>query len=114
MSDMLFYRLKPVSTRAIQLTGLNEKEVDLFCFPENVYYYKSLVLPNIEKGKLDPYQKIDCVSEDYKMIELRCYDGLKTASVGDWLVRGVDGEIYVIKDNTFRALFTFEKKLQSF
>ena len=114
MNDRLIYRLKPARTEAIQLTGINEKDIDMFCFPEYVYYYHYLVMSEVEEGKKNSEQKIDCVSKDYKYAEIRCHDGLRTASVGDWLIRGIDGEIYIIKDNTFRALFTFEKKLHSF
>ena len=114
MSDRLIYRLKPARTEAIQLTGFNEWDIDMFCSPENVYYCHYLNTDAIEKGKKNPEQTIDCVSKDYKFAEIRCYDGIRKASVGDWLIKGVDGEIYILKDNTFRALFTFEKKLQSF
>lgn len=96
MTDRLIYRLKPARTEAIQLTGFNEKDIDFFCGPENAYCYS------------------DCVEKDYKFAKIRCYDGIRTAQIGDWLIRGIDGEIYILKDNTFRALFTYEKTLHSF
>lgn len=114
MNDRLIYRLKPARTEAIQLTGFNEEDIDFFCSPENVYYYHYLVMPEVEEGKKNPEQKIDCVSKDYKYAEIRCYDGVRKAFVGDWLIKGIDGEIYILKDNTFRALFTYEKTLHSF
>lgn len=114
MSERFFYRLKPALTEAIQLTGLNETAVDFFCRGENIYFLKYYDIGNIEKYQIDSEQLINASSREYKAVEIPTYEGIRIAQIGDWLVRGIDGEIYILKDNTFRALFTYEKTLRSF
>lgn len=40
-------------------------------------------------------------------IIIRTLEGDMTASVGDWIIRGVEGEFYPCRDDIFRA--TYEK-----
>ena len=38
-------------------------------------------------------------------ISIPTLEGVKTASVGDWIVRGVHGEFYPVKDEIFRKTY---------
>ncbi len=77
------YRKKPVIIEAVQWNGNNVDEV--MSFIKNVAAY------NVEFGTLD----------------ISTLEGTMTASMGDWIIKGVKGEFYPCKPDIFET--TYEK-----
>jgi len=82
------FRKKPVVIEAVQYTGLNIQELKLFtqsiCLktrqsPINPMFYPLVVIPTLE--------------------------GNMTASKGDWIIKGVNGEFYPCKPDIFEKTY---------
>ena len=86
------YRKKPVVIEAEEYTGDNGWKINQWS--ENKV---------IESPVLEPTE--DNPSGTYLQIET--LEGWMTAIVGDWIIRGVKGEFYPIKNDIF--LLTYEK-----
>ena len=81
---MARYRKKPVEIEAIQFLGfdVNGEECELFIGDS----FESHI-PSQNK------------------IEIRTLEGPITASAGDWIIKGVQGEFYPCKPNIFAATY---------
>ena len=81
---MSLYRKKPVAIDAVRWTGDPECLRDLpgasGCFDHRIPYVDG-ALPIVT------------------------FEGTMIAHVGDWIIRGVKGEFYPIKDDIFRATY---------
>lgn len=77
------FRKRPVVIEAIQYTGENEREVRRFIGE----------VPSI--GSLATPPKIP----------IKTLEGLTWASVGDWVIRGVKGEVYPCKPDIFALAY---------
>ena len=94
---MPMFRKKPVEIEAIQFT----KDVALACLcdrkpgPFGLRVY----------GDYHPGHRT--VTKAYVLIDT--LEGRMTASIGDWIIRGVKGELYPCKPDIFEA--TYEKLL---
>jgi len=79
------FRKKPVVIEAIQYNGRNMIEITKFIGTARE------------------------VSEDFmtEQIAIRTLEGIMKVDVGDWVIKGVKGEFYPVKDDIFRA--TYEK-----
>jgi hypothetical protein len=77
------YRKKPVMIEALQWDGMNYDEISKFV--------GSNILHNSKK----------------ETIEIHTLEGNMTASKGDYIIRGVDGEFYPCKPDVFKK--TYEK-----
>lgn len=75
------FRTRPVVIDAIQWTGENAADVLVFCEF------------NCSCGLLD----------DKRVVTLATREGPMVAQVGDWIVRGVEGELYPCAPDTFKA-----------
>jgi hypothetical protein len=80
------YTKKPVTIDAVQWTGKNRTEILNFC--TNGYV-------NYSNAKLEPELKIQTL------------EGLMTATVGDYIIKGIKGEFYPCKEDIF--LETYNK-----
>lgn len=49
------------------------------------------------------------VSEN-KGVEIHTLEGVMTANPGDWIIRGIKGELYPCKDDIFRATYELVKE----
>jgi hypothetical protein len=78
------YRKKSVVIEAVQWTGQNEDEVDAF-------------LGGAEWKTTSP--PCPCIKTP---------EGTMTASVGDWIIKGVKGEFYLCKPDIFEATYEAE------
>jgi hypothetical protein len=78
------YRKKPVVIEAIEWTGENLHEISKFC-----------------KG--DAYIKETCDNGD--MLVIKTLEGQHVATVGDMIIRGVQGEYYPCKPDIFEATY---------
>ena len=75
------YRKKPVTIDAVQFNGVNHDEIADFCAPhtiENDVDFR-LFIPTLE-GKM-------------------------TVRIGDWVIRGVKGEVYSCKPDIFALTY---------
>lgn len=86
---MTKYRKKPVVIEAMELTAENREEVAAWCGghfePDGVYRMAGLV----------PDGSIDIVT----------LEGTMTASPGDFIIRGVQGEFYPCKPDIFATTY---------
>lgn len=76
------YRKKPVEIEAMQLTEDNTTEVLTFCNAKDIV-----------------------ASNDDGTISIRTLEGTMTASIGDYIIRGVKGEYYPCKPDIFEATY---------
>lgn len=79
------FRKKPVVVDAIQWTGDNAEEVQAFLFNRHQYAANGWV-----KGHY---------------VDIGTLEGLMTASIGDWIIRGIKGEHYPCKPDIFEATY---------
>lgn len=89
------FRKKPVVIEAIKWTGA---------------YYDCDDLPHwvngaIEDGVLDPHSDDFGTSDVPRDIAVRTPEGEMWASPGDWIIRGVKGELYPCKPDIFAATY---------
>ena len=84
---------KPVVVEAIQWTGSNLREVIDFCgLHESARHWT-----------WEEYEAV-VANEGLKIFTL---EGPLHASVGDWIVRGVNGEVYPCKPDIFKKTYEF-------
>lgn len=79
------YRKKPVVIEAVQWTGENVAEVDAFIG--------------------DGLEDNDDGAKPGQPISIETLEGVMTAQVGDWIIRGVKGELYPCKPDIFEATY---------
>ena len=79
------FRKKPVVIQAVQWTGDNGDEVQKFLFNGNTHAADGWV-----KGQY---------------VEIGTLEGLMVASIGDWIIRGVNGEHYPCKPDIFNKTY---------
>ena len=79
------FRKKPVVIEAVQFTGVNFAELSAFC-GNDVQSARGSEGPNAA-------------------LEIHTPEGTMRASVGDWIIRGVQGEFYPCKPEIFAATY---------
>lgn len=82
------FRKKPVEIEAIRWDGENVVEI----------------LEFTKKGSAGIGIEV-CSSAGSTTIKIHTLEGVMTASVGDWIIRGVKGELYPCKDDIFMATY---------
>lgn len=87
---MGFYRKKPVTVEAIQWTGKNTEEILKWC----------------KDAELEVQtEAINNVSYTYINLYINTLEGRMTASEGDYIVKGVNGEYYPCKPDIFEKTY---------
>lgn len=84
------YRKKPVVIEAIQWTGDNIIDVVQFVQPEK--------LNNKDPESLKEYFR----NRGY---EINTLEGVMTADIGDYIIKGIKGEFYPCKPDIFEATY---------
>jgi hypothetical protein len=79
-----FYRKKPVVIQAVQWKGDNRKDIWDFC---SLSYFNT----DMVSGAL--------------MLTIQTLEGEMTASVGDYIIRGIQGEFYPCKPDIFELTY---------
>lgn len=79
---MAKYRKRPVVIEAIQWTGNNAQKIKGFC-GDSIYHVKS----------------------DPRIISISTLEGTMAASVGDYIIKGVNGEFYPCKPDIFAKTY---------
>lgn len=86
------YRKKPVVIEAMQYVGNNGFEINNW---SNKKVIESPVLKRTEYNPTGEY------------LQIYTLEGIMTAIVGDWIIKGVKGEFYPCKPDIFKE--TYEK-----
>lgn len=93
---MPFFRKKPVVIEAVQLT--DKSIVEVFEF---IHGHKPDLNGMITSEKWSEYE--DIVRRDgYKINTL---EGVMTAQIGDWIIKGVESEFYPCKPDIFQKTY---------
>ena len=77
------YRKKPVIIEAIQWTGLNKEEIDIF----------------------SNFEIIEATIAGIQMLEIYTLEGVMKAHVGDYIIKGVKGEFYPCRKDIFEETY---------
>lgn len=96
--NMKKYRKKPVVIEAVQWNGKNLMELE--CFHKGISlpaFRKSLAENPIEFCLWDKYESL----VKKKGLHIRTLEGEMKANVGDYIIKGVDGEFYPCKPDIF-------------
>lgn len=93
------YRKKPVVIEAIPFLANSKSVLEMYRF---VNGEDSVVL----KSSLD-HEKFDDLAESYIKtgFPIKTLEGTMTAQVGDWIIRGVNGEHYPCKPDIFEKTY---------
>lgn len=100
------YRKKPIVIEAVQFLGDYDNE------EQEIHSKSSLI--NIEEK--EPLWLINAIKDktiyfDFEakgtVVKIRTLEGIMTASKGDYIIRGVNGELYPCKPDIFEK--TYEK-----
>lgn len=83
---MAKYRKKPVVVEAVQWTGDNLVEVCAIAMSSN--------------REIEVVGVNGCLS-----IEIPTFEGVMTASPGDWIIKGIKGELYPCKPDIFEHTY---------
>lgn len=89
------YRKKPVTVEAIKFDGTGNGHVVVEEWAED------LVNRGIGKRPPDRPAGGSVFWGDYQGIHITTLEGRMTAGAGDWIICGVQGEFYPIKDSIF-------------
>lgn len=86
------YRKKPVVIEAIQWNGGNDQEVLEFCFSDKCWK------DGLDSGYVDPGIGFTPAMGTFDIPTL---EGVMTVEIGDYIVRGTEGELYPCKPIAF-------------
>lgn len=89
---MTQYRKRPVEVTAVQFTGDNVDEITSFMGGDRQAKASLTQLPGPGRGM-------------HSGVVIHTLEGHMTASVGDWIIRGVQGEFYPCKPDIFAATY---------
>lgn len=91
------YRKKPVVIDAILWSGGNESEVMEFVFADDRW----------KEGVEDGYVGGPGIGHTPALgtLDIPTLEGMMTAQAGDWIIRGVKGELYPCKPDIFEATY---------
>ena len=101
---MGIYRKKPVEIEARQLTGSTADAHAVYQWIEQNTLGSFESLGVIEGRKPYPESGVSIDPRDGRLI-ISTLEGLHWADQGDWIIRGVAGEFYPIKDLIFRETY---------
>lgn len=79
------YRKKPVVIEAIEFNGWNWAECYQFVSDEPLFFPQEI--------------------RKEEKIEIETLEGIMTASIGDYIIKGVQGEFYPCKPDIFKATY---------
>ena len=84
------YRKKPIVIDAIQLTPLNAKEIKDFCGEQCTLAY----------ARIEPHNGLLKAT-----VRIYTLEGDMTATIGDYIIKGVKGEFYPCKPDIFEKTY---------
>jgi hypothetical protein len=95
---MTKFRKKPVVIDAVQYNPIG---------PGSAQFFNDM--PEWLEAAYDeePAKISNVMIEGKNKLEIKTLEGIMHAEVGDWIIRGIKGELYPCRDDIFRA--TYEK-----
>lgn len=96
------YRKKPVVIEAVQWNGKNLMEIE--CFRKGVSlqgFRKSIAENTQEFWRWDEYERL----VEKNGLHIRTLEGEMKANVGDYIIKGVNGEFYPCKPDIFEKTY---------
>ncbi len=98
---MAKYRKRPIIIEAVQWTGTNEN------------YRQMLDFAGLRIGPWGGYEGspyILTIHEEQKLL-IKTLEGPLFASLGDWVIRGIQGEFYPCKPDIFKASYELVEEI---
>lgn len=98
------YTKMPVTIEAVQFTGI-ESDQALFedgqpdCTPPPLWLLEAMEKQRFIEGAITPFPRENT-------LEIVTLEGIINARPGDWIIRGVKGELYPCKPNIFDEIYT--------
>ena len=86
------FRKKPIVIEAMQLTEDNRHEVGKWC-----------------GGRIVQEAKASDPTDVYLGIDIPTLEGTMRANLGDWVIKGIQGEFYPCRDDIFRASYEADR-----
>lgn len=84
------FRKKPVVIEAVQWTGKNIEEIEIFSNSKVKYY---------------EWYQLNESGVNKNLLSVRTLEGEMLASINDWIIKGVKGEFYPCKPDIFDATY---------
>jgi hypothetical protein len=97
---MPFFRKKPVVIEAVRFSGVVRGEVGMY----NVLFDTTDPLPEWLWRALAE-EVVFAVSAEDDFVYIKTMEGLMEAGVGDWIIKGVKGELYPCKADIFALTY---------
>ena len=98
------FRKKPVEIEARQLTGSASETHSVYLWVEENTLGSFEPMAVIEGREPCPASGVSIDPRDGRMM-IATLEGYHHANNGDWIVRGVQGEFYPVKDSIFRETY---------
>lgn len=95
MTAMMAVRKKPVVVHAVQWDGTEKKALE--------------ILEEIGNWRGSYYEHQTCFEKEPGSLVIETLEGSMLASPGDWIIKGVNGEYYPVKDEIFRKTYEIEE-----
>ncbi len=96
------YRKKPVVIEAVQWNGENIMEVECFRKGGDLLGFRKSIAENTQEfWRWDEYERI--VEE--KGLRIQTLEGEMKADIGDYIIKGVNGEFYPCKPDIFAKTY---------
>jgi len=96
---------KPVTVRAVQMT--KARRFEYAEWPD--WLLAAWNLPNDREGAA-----MGSGSADDRRLRIRTLEGLFFVNPGDWIIQGVEGEIYPCKPDIFEATYDYDRAAHEF
>ena len=92
------FRKKPVVIEAVRLDGSDVEAVGSWIAEHGGQYHTGEYVEQIHGRNRYPF-------DGARSLWIRTLEGDMRADPGDWIIRGVQGEFYPIKDSIFRETY---------
>lgn len=96
---------KPVVIEAVQITCIdhNGRTPDGWPFRENPQWLINAIKTGVVRDRFVP-------NSDFCHIEIKTLEGAMFAGPGDWIIRGIKGELYPCKSDIFEQTYKLVKE----
>lgn len=91
------FRKKPVEIEAVKWDGTNLEEVLEFCYSDT-RWKQGIESDHVGEPGIGHVPVLG-------VLDIPTLEGTMTAQIGDWIIRGVRGELYPCKPDIFEATY---------
>lgn len=97
---MGYYRKRPITVEAVRFLKVTVAENSMY----DIHFDVDGMLPEwLRKALLD--EEVFVIPEDPDFLFIKTLEGLMEASPGDWIIKGVKGELYPCKHDIFTQTY---------